>query len=384
LYRAPLAVDGVGRDGRLTGRMPIFKDLTGLGVIRKVRAFLGRVGGEEPGPGSGGTRGMPDGVGRSGPRAQELKEVRQRLARKNKEISELRAQLARRSPGGRDYAIEPENIVWIFGTARSGSTWLASMMGELEGQHVWNEPLVGALLGNFYYERAGHRSDRGGKNFILGRRYKETWLEPVRALVLGGAAARFPEGGYVVIKEPNGSRGAPLLMEALPESRMILLVRDPRDAVASSIDSRKKGSWRYQRRQRIGDTRVEEAAEEIVKDADHFVQTRATSYVQSIGNAKRAYEAHAGRKALVRYEDLRADTLGAMRRLYSELGIAVDEGELAGAVEKHSWENIPEEEKGEGKFYRKATPGGWREDLTPEQARMVEEITAPLLKELYP
>jgi hypothetical protein len=56
---------------------------------------------------------------------------------------------------------------------------------------------------------------------------------------------------------------------------------------------------------------------------------------------------------------------------------------LARAVEKHSWEYIPEEEKGEGKFYRKATPGGWREDLTPEQAKIVEEITAPLLKELY-
>ena len=46
-------------------------------------------------------------------------------------------------------------------------------------------------------------------------------------------------------------------------------------------------------------------------------------------------------------------------------------------VEKHSWENIPEEEKGEGKFYRKATPGGWREDLTPGQVEMVEEHHRP-------
>jgi hypothetical protein len=53
-------------------------------------------------------------------------------------------------------------------------------------------------------------------------------------------------------------------------------------------------------------------------------------------------------------------------------------------VGKHSWENIPKEDKGEGKFYRKATPGGWREDLTPEQVRTVEEKTAPLLMEFYP
>jgi Sulfotransferase domain len=52
-------------------------------------------------------------------------------------------------------------------------------------------------------------------------------------------------------------------------------------------------------------------------------------------------------------------------------------------VEKHSWEAIPETEKGEGKFYRKGTPGSWRDDLTPEQAQIVEDITAPLLKEFY-
>jgi hypothetical protein len=73
-----------------------------------------------------------------------------------------------------------------------------------------------------------------------------------------------------------------------------------------------------------------------------------------------------------------------MRRLYSDLEIPVDEAELARVVEKHSWENVPQEMKGEGKFYRKASPGGWQEDLTPEQARMVEEKTAPILEEFYP
>jgi hypothetical protein len=54
------------------------------------------------------------------------------------------------------------------------------------------------------------------------------------------------------------------------------------------------------------------------------------------------------------------------------------------AVEKHAWENVPAEDKGEGKFHRKAQPGGWREDLTPEQVGTVERITAPLLDTYYP
>jgi hypothetical protein len=69
--------------------------------------------------------------------------------------------------------------------------------------------------------------------------------------------------------------------------------------------------------------------------------------------------------------------------MYEELGIAVDPGELARAVEQHAWENIPEEKKGEGKFYRKASPGSWTEDLTPRQVEIVEEETASLLEEFY-
>jgi hypothetical protein len=115
------------------------------------------------------------------------------------------------------------------------------------------------------------------------------------------------------------------------------------------------------------------------------VERRAHKYLWYVGNSKRAYDDHRGPKVMVRYEDMRADTLGTMRRIYSSLGIEVDEAELFGAVEKHSWENVPEEDKGEGKFYRKATPGGWRDDLTTEQVEIVERITAPLLKEFsYP
>ncbi len=86
---------------------------------------------------------------------------------------------------------------------------------------------------------------------------------------------------------------------------------------------------------------------------------------------------------MVRYENLRTNTLETMKRIYSALGIPVREEELARVVQKHSWENLSEEEKGEGKFYRKATPGGWKDDLTPEQARIVEKVTAPLLEEFY-
>src|SRR5829696_8196402 len=162
------------------------------------------------------------------------------------------------SSTGERPGLKPENLVWVFGTARTGSSWLSAMMGEMGGCSRWHEPLVGHLFGNLYYVRAGHRSE--DEHFILGARYRDLWLETVRRFVLDSAAARFPgvaakDGRYLIIKEPQGSMGAPLLMEALPESRMILLVRDPRDVVAPLLDAARAGGWIYESRARRTGTR---------------------------------------------------------------------------------------------------------------------------------
>ena len=288
----------------------------------------------------------------------------------------VRGAVDRRGAGG----VDPAKVVWIFGSGRSGSTWLRQMMGEMPGHRVWEEPMVGALFGEFY-ARAPEENLRS-KDHVMGEPIRRGWIQSVRNFVLDGARYSNPDlkpGEYLVVKEPNGSIGAPLLMEALPESRMVLLVRDPRDVISSMLDAAGEGGWHRERFSRGAVDRKALAD----RKPEAFARMKTRAYMRGVGAARRAFEVHGGKKALVRYEDLVADTPAAMRRLYSDLGIRGDERLLSRAVARHSWGSVPEEEKGTGKFYRKGTPGGWREDLTPGQAAIVEEMAAPIIREFY-
>ena len=328
--------------------------------------------------------GLGRAVRRAGKRNQTLTGIYRRLIGEREraylELGRLRSRIAGEG-GVRAGGVNPERMVWIFGSGRSGSTWLRSMMGEIGGVRIWEEPMIGRLFGEFY-ARATKENLRSA-DFVMGDPIRKGWIDSIRNFVLDGARYSNPRLGaeeYLVIKEPNGSIGAMLLMEALPESRMILLVRDPRDVVASVLDAAREGGWLYESREGRTGTRLGKTDSR----PNSFIRERANMYRRGVESARLAYDAHEGPKVLVRYEELRADTLSEMRRIYLVLGIPVAEEKLRRAVEKHSWENVPEEEKGRGKFYRKGMPGGWKEDLTPRQIKVVERTTASLLERFYP
>ena len=299
----------------------------------------------------------------------ELRIKSTRLSSNNTDKREIRSE------------ITPENIVWIFCVSRSGSTWLRSMMAELLPCKVWEEPKVGQLFGEFY--NRAQEGQLGSTSFVMSDPTRRGWTKSLRSFVLETAQYSNPSinaDHYLLVKEPDGAVGAPLLMEALPESRMILLVRDPRDIAASALDATRKGSWMYEMQDEVRRRKNTRSG----ADLNRFFRARANAYLQNINNAKKAYDTHAGRKILVRYEDLGADAAGTVRSICTALELPVSEMALVRAVNKHSWKNIPDKEKGVGKFYRKGSPGGWKTDLTSAQVEIIESITAPLLRELYP
>ena len=305
---------------------------------------------------------------RPGETVRENNDLRTELEAARARVEALERRLPERS-------VYPVNFVWMFGAGRTGSTWLAAMMGEMPRHKVWFEP----MLGDVFDPEKLQIGARPGQDFVFAELYRFSWLRSIREFVLDAAAVRFSEEtGVLVIKEPHGSMGAPILSAAMPSSKFILLVREPRDTVASALDRfHLHGKERWLEHGGWGMYRGEKT------DADGFVERAARAFLKSITTAKQAYDEHQGPKTLVRYEDLRENTLDEMRRIYDDLGLQAREKKLSQAVERHAFENVPRESKGPGMRIRNASVGSWREELSPEQARVVAEVCNPVLEMFY-
>ena len=364
--------------------MPIYKSHTILHVVHNVKAFLTF--------NMGVTRGeVPTTETLEARLHEQTRRLELAQASIRKQERQLREFTASESASSRDKqgSIDPKNIVWIMGSPRTGSTWLGKMLRKPRERVLWGEPFFGVVLG--FRKNLANRGYTNSDNFLLGEPHKEVWIGSMRRLFLDVGQAKFPDISteqYLIVKEPNGSLSAPLILEAFPESRLIFLMRDSRDVVASLLDAAKEESW-------YGYNRYEASVAEALwsgnlttlehRSEEEFIEQLAKNYMTNIGAVKAAYDKHPDAlKVMVRYEDLRNDPLKHIVRICDTLQIQVDKSQLEQAVKKHSWENVPDDKKGFGKHHRKATPGGWQEDLTPEQATMIERITAPILHEYYP
>src|SRR5829696_7324176 len=217
--------------------MPAHRNHTVLEIARGVRAFftlaVGVTRGEVPDPD----------VLQGTLRAERLARAERGL-RTQRSVPVNAGKAGAPEAGVTSGSINPEKMVWILGSPRTGSTWLSEILGEPRGHALWKEPFFGVVL-NFRNNLA-HRGYINSKQFLLGEPYRDVWIASMRKLFLDVGQAKFPNISprhHLIIKEPNGSMSAPLILEAFPESKLIFLVRDSRDVVASLLDAAKEESW---------------------------------------------------------------------------------------------------------------------------------------------
>jgi sulfotransferase family protein len=286
-------------------------------------------------------------------------------------------------------------LVWLLGSPRSGSTWLMRQLAGHPAVVPVNEPLIGQHLGPFFSDEPGiHAEDLDSGNFTPSRylrdagqyffaeEFRDVWLPALGAMMRARfhahAAARSSgvplSETLLVIKEPHGSQAADLIMEALPQSRLLFLLRDGRDVVDSELAAASKGSWLADVFPVVGGIGPDERLA--------FVEQSAHKWVWRTEVVEGAYAAHQGPKLLVRYEDMRADAAAHLRRAFDWLGLEIADADLEALVEAQSFERMPAEHRGPDRIFRAAKPGLWRESLSDAEQQVAERVMGPKLREL--
>ena len=288
----------------------------------------------------------------------------------------------------------PGRLAWIFGSSRSGSTWLLRMLSELERVIPVDDPHIGHHLGVWRPiplawatakdpPKLGTLADfkRKKRDYLFSDRYRDTWVPQLRDLISARFEAQAAQdiaaaGGIdqpiVVVKEP-GSHAADTIMDVFPQSSLIFLLRDGRDVVDSWLDAYKDGSWATDE----GAYPLDDTGRPALIRWQSSVWLHRTEVVQET-YARTEPE----RRVLIRYEEMRADPVAALERICSMLGIEVSREQLDEIAGTHSYSSVPKADKGAGREIRRAEPGGWTNHMTRQEIIEMHDILADKLDEL--
>lgn len=112
---------------------------------------------------------------------------------------------------------------FILGFGRSGTAFMANLLNQAQGAHVFHEP----VLEDFYAHLRAHYNMKIARKYMLGFRKKEIYSR----------MSRFPSGVY---GEVNGILRCHVeaIRVAFPDAALIHLVRDGRDVVRSTMPRR--------------------------------------------------------------------------------------------------------------------------------------------------
>jgi hypothetical protein len=278
-------------------------------------------------------------------------------------VAEVRAALRENSAINDD----EEKVAWIIGCGRTGSTWLAEMLGDLPKIRRWHEP----YFGRFFQHVNERPEERDRRASFFFKRHEQVWIEGLRELFFRMVRERYPQFGRhaLVVKEVNAPECYPWLQRVFPQVRLILLQRDPFDVLDSFLDLQKPGSWN----QTFGDQQKELTAAKVSQAASHIRSTMTVSL--------QTYNAFPlDQRICLTYEQLLLDPVPALQACANLLSVDVDPSTVENVVASHKFENYEKDQTGPLQFRRSGQAGVWKHssNFTPEVTEIAQEILGPL------
>lgn len=281
---------------------------------------------------------------------------------------------------GSEFAELEKNLVWIFASPRSGTTWLSSQLLSHDTE-IFGEPLIGSHLadsrelGRTFIRRYEEQSAR--EHYFFCDQYKHAWQPFVRKLILSRIHAQFQTlDTPIVVKEPNGSMAADMISQCLPNSKIIVLVRDGRDVLNSKITALSKGGYA----EKMSGGKFKPLSGQ--RRRNHLLLS-AREWVKLVEVLQDTYNNHNTKlRTFLKYEDLIQDTKPILRELYQFIGVDIPEERLNSIVETTNAKNMGSSNKGIGTTVQFATSGVWKERFSQEEVALIEDIISPGLTNL--
>lgn len=265
------------------------------------------------------------------------------------------------------------NLVFIVGCPRSGTTFVQRLLGSNPQIRTTREThLFDAYLGEDVrswrgeIEKASSNPWAVGISWYLGEDYFLSALREYAYNLIKPHISDLKAGQLFIEKTPNHAEYIPEILAVFPECKVIHIVRDPRDVVASLIAAAK--SW----------------AKYFPKSA----LSAAKMWVRYI-NAVHSSQNLLGKDQFyqLKYEHLLTSTRDVVESLSEFLGVQWKQEDLENAISENDATSKIRKRGGEdpAKFLRKARPGSWKEDLNWKQKLDVWRVARKTMSELdYP
>jgi Sulfotransferase family len=281
------------------------------------------------------------------------------------------------------------NLVFIVGAPRSGTTWLQRLLATHSQIRTGQESklfrwYIGPQLQTWRMETTREldpktATGRGGTGLSCYFREDEflSALKQYLGLLLQPMIGSLRPGELFVEKSPSHAMCIPEIKRLLPEARIIHVLRDPRDVVASLLAASRTwgAAW-----------------------APHTPAKAAGLWVEHVRAVKQAAQ-NLSRTEFheVKYEQLRSSPERALREVADYLGLEWKDLEIQKAIET----NLPDSDGGTpipvygevsdriggfvkepAGFIRKARPGTWKADLSLLEKAQVWRVCHKVMREM--
>ncbi len=268
------------------------------------------------------------------------------------------------------YNFDFSKLFFCFGTPKSGTTFLQMILNSHPEISCPSEHQLDFFIKelpillqkyNKILEVVDKKTASQGASLFTGED-----LDEIFKFIVIRAAIRGSQGKKVKYYGINDNAITLRLFaysKLFPKAKFIFIIRDPRSVAVSS--------W-------YNNLRLEpNFLEDRGKNKEHWSKQVVKFWVRDINNFLSVSENNSNTFLMCRYEDLLLNPQESYKKLFDFLGVNSEDHIVFNVIDKTKFNKFKN-----GKFFRKASIDDWKEELSIEAIKNIEEIAVHLMKNL--